>query len=168
MDKKSKLILLLIFIVLLLIFGGYYLSTYLNKSLTQSSTQSSTQKPTQAPTQAPTLPRQPPGTLGSLCLTAHENETFIANAPEGTHFTKILFADYGQPGCGNFAECSVVFGDSTDDGKKFPFYDKYWGSTEINNTTTRLSTDVNNDTMLLDPCPGKDKWFTAIIEYVWI
>ena len=42
-----------------------------------------------------------------------------------------------------------------DPGYQFPFSNQYWGSTEINNTTTQLSTKVNNNTMLLDPCQDK-------------
>ncbi len=163
--------------------GAYYLSKNLNKSLTSTKTPPPNPPnpttlppnppiPTTLPPNLPTPPpRQPKGTLGSLCLTTPEHGTFIANAPEGTHFTQVLFADYGQPECLQYTNCSAVgiinSGDPTYDGYTFPFWNKYWGSTVIDNTTTQLSTDVNNDTMLVDPCPGQAKWFTAVIQYVW-
>jgi hypothetical protein len=203
MDKKfQNNIWLFIFIGLLLILGAYYLSKNLNKSLSSTKTPpipttlppnppiTSAPNPpiTSAPnppiTSAP-IPRPPKGTTGSLCVTVNEGDQLNINAPDNTHFTQLLFADYGQPyKCPQYGQnsmCSAVQKlkgpGSYDD---FPFMGIYFGFNDPSNPRSglkqidnakQLSTAVNNNTMYsygdLDPCPGQAKWFTAVIQYVW-
>jgi hypothetical protein len=166
MISKKYLLLLFIFIVLLLIFGGYYLSNHLNKSLTSTSSP---------------FPRQPPGTLGKMCVKADYDSTFTATAPPGTHFTKLLFADYGQPtACPNPVlnkGCSATYyivntwpEELEQTGFPLIINTDTFNGTTINGSKS-LSIYVNDKNMGIETgmvfvC-GNRKWLTCVLEYVY-
>jgi hypothetical protein len=100
-----------------------------------------------------------------ICVTFKEGETFNINAPTGTHFTKLIFADFGTPSpCPN-----PGYGNCTSSNKNFPGFP----FDVIKNTID--GKDVNGETsfgpfiistQIGDPCYGIQKNITVKLEYV--
>jgi hypothetical protein len=160
--------------------------------------------PGQAPTPAPPTPAPPtpapptptprplPNTKGEICVTAQYGTTFTANSPEGTHFTRLLFADYGNP-----TQCpsnNPQTGDTCsayDCRAEAPDRSYHWGDyydncnsyNNIINTTTFNGTTIQGSKTLsvlvtdetlgfgVGTTPAFDcivaKSFTVLLEYVW-
>jgi hypothetical protein len=141
--------------------------------------------------------KQPTGTVGQMCVVADYGTTFSAQAPVGTHFTKLLFGDYGQPtrclNSNSSSTCSASSYNYDNCCISGPFPEKcYYAdappqkccnfSSIINenkfngltiNGSKTLSILVNDTNMGFsetDPLtcqPNTNKWFTAVLEYVY-
>jgi len=147
MNKNFIIVIIISFIILLPV--GLYFFSKKHKST----------KPTSQPTPQPTK---------SICATFKEGEWFNINAPTGTHFTKLIFADFGTPlPCPN-----PTYGNCTSSNKNFPNFpfdviNNTIEGKDVNGATSFDSFEVAaNGNGLNDPCWGIVKSLTVKLEYV--
>jgi hypothetical protein len=104
--------------------------------------------------------------IGYVCKTVEEGNTLILKAPKGTHFTKLVFADFGTlSACPN-----PTYGTCTSSKSNFPNFPFDVAKNKINgkdvNGATLFDPIIMLSSEIGDPCPGKDKYTTVKLEYI--
>jgi len=103
--------------------------------------------------------------IGYYCNTVKSGDTFIIEAPMGTHFTKLIFADFGNPlSCPNptYGTCTI----SKSNFPEFPFdvTKNTINGKHVNGTTSFGPIKIND---FGNPCEGIiDKYTTFKLEYI--
>lgn len=104
--------------------------------------------------------------IGYLCKTVNNGDTLILRAPIGTHFTKLIFADFGNPSaCPNpkYGTCTISKSNFPD----FPFNvtKNTINGKDVNGATSFDPITITND--FGNPCDGiVDKYTTVKLEYI--
>lgn len=103
--------------------------------------------------------------IGYYCKTVKSGDTFIIEAPMGTHFTKLIFADFGNPvSCPNprYGTCTIP---SNFSGFPFDVTKNTINGKDVNGATSFEPITITND--FGNACSGIiNKYTTFKLEYV--
>ena len=103
--------------------------------------------------------------IGYYCKTVKSGDTFIIEAPMGTHFTKLIFADFGNPvSCPNPTYGTCTISKSNIIGFPFNVTKNTIDNQDVNGATFFGPIKIND---FGNDCDGIiDKYTTFKLEYV--